>query len=148
MQEGQIKVKAEDNAVTLGDETTQRLDKWLWFARVAKTRSLAQKLVLDGRVRVNRERVGKPAQTVRVGDMVSVQAGEWLRLLEVLAPGVRRGPASEAAEIFRDLAPRAATKLPGAPPDEAPSFPVPARDPGAGRPTKLERRRTDRLRER
>jgi len=134
----------EENTIKYGDETTQRLDKWLWFARLAKTRSAAQRLVTDGQVRINRERVGKPAQTVRVGDLVSVEVASRLRLLEVLAPGARRGPATEAAQLFRDLAPL----LPRAPTELAAHPVVPARDPGAGRPTKLERRRTDRLRDR
>ena len=136
--QGEAKVAGPEAA------STQRLDKWLWFARLAKTRSAAQRLVLDGRVRVNRERTAKPAQAVRVGDLVSVDVADRLRLLEMLAPGARRGPASEAAFLYRDLAP-AATRPPAG---TAPGSEVPARDPGAGRPTKLERRRTDRLRDR
>jgi ribosome-associated heat shock protein Hsp15 len=131
-----------------GDQTTQRLDKWLWFARLAKTRSLAQKLIQDGQVRVNRERVIKPAQTVRPGDMVSVEIGDRLRLLEVIAPGIRRGPASEAAGLFRDLAPQPPRGTTGGPAGTQLDTGLPARDPGTGRPTKRERRRTDRLRDR
>jgi ribosome-associated heat shock protein Hsp15 len=138
---GEIEDMSEDDGDSPG---TQRLDKWLWFARLAKTRSLAQRLVMEGRVRINRERTVKPAQAVRPGDMISVDVGERLRLLEVLAPGARRGPASEAALLFRDLAP-----LPPRGEASAPTGPAaPVRDPGAGRPTKRERRQTDRLRER
>jgi ribosome-associated heat shock protein Hsp15 len=144
---GEIKIMKDDEVIAPEGEATQRLDKWLWFARLAKTRSLAQKLVQDGRVRVNRERTRKPAQTLRVGDIVSVEIGERLRLLEVLAPGSRRGPASEAAMLMRDLAP-----APTRPPSSSasggePGAGVPMRDGGTGRPTKLDRRRLDRLRE-
>jgi len=147
-QEGKIKVVHEDGDISPGDQTTQRLDKWLWFARVVKTRSLAQKLVLDGRVRVNRERTAKPAQTIHVGDLVSVELGQRLRLFEVLAVGARRGPASEAADLFRDLAPPAPASIRGSPASGGAGSGVPSRDLGTGRPTKLERRRTDRLRDR
>lgn len=127
--------------------STQRLDKWLWFARLAKTRSLAQRLVQEGSVRINRERTVKPAQTVRVGDMISVDVGDRLRLLEILAPGIRRGPATQAALLFRDLAPAPPRPEAGASNLTSGKPTVPARDPGAGRPTKRERRQTDRLRE-
>ena len=131
------------------DEKSQRLDKWLWFARFAKTRSIAQRLIQDGRVRVNRERTVKPAHTVRVGDLVSVEIAKRLMLLEVLAPGARRGSASEAAHLYRDLAPPPPRSTFAATATNAPTTEsLPARDPGAGRPTKLERRRIDRLRNR
>jgi len=143
-EQGGIEIMSEDGGESPG---AQRLDKWLWFARLAKTRSLAQRLVQDGCVRINRERTVKPAQSVRAGDMISVEVGDRLRLLEILAPGVRRGPASEAALLFRDLAPAPPKPERGAlTPPTGPA--VPARDAGAGRPTKRERRQTDRLRER
>ena len=143
--EGEIEDGHDDRDATSGNAATQRLDKWLWFARLAKTRSLAQKLVLEGNVRVNRERVVKPAQSVKPGDMVSVELGRQLRLLEVLAAGIRRGPASEAAALFRDLAPKVEKVKGEQPVAEAP---LAEREPGAGRPTKFERRRLDKLRDR
>lgn len=126
----------------------QRLDKWLWFARMAKTRSLAQRLIEEGRVRVNRERIVKSAQTIRPGDLVSVQIGERLRLLEVRSPGLRRGPASQAELLYRDLAPPAPRSAEEGAPTSVPRPALPRRDQGTGRPTKLDRRRTDRLRDR
>ncbi len=128
-------------------ETTQRLDKWLWFARLAKTRSLAQRLVLDGKVRVNRERTSKPSLLVRSGDLVTVNLGERVRLLKVASFGTRRGPAPEAAALFEDLAP--VPPRTGAPHDSssaAASNGLPDRDAGTGRPTKRERRQLDKLR--
>jgi len=84
---------------------TQRLDKWLWFARVVKTRSLAASLVLDGKVRVNRVRIQKPSQTVRPGDVITVTAHSRVRVLKVLATGERRGPAVVAQTLDEDLTP-------------------------------------------
>ncbi|WP_062218411.1 RNA-binding S4 domain-containing protein [Aureimonas sp. D3] len=85
----------------------QRIDKWLFFARVVKSRSLAQKLALSGAVRVNREKVGHAARIVRPGDVLTISVHERVRVLRVLDPGLRRGPASEAARLFEDLTPPA-----------------------------------------
>jgi ribosome-associated heat shock protein Hsp15 len=145
--EGEIMVEDEENAAALPDGR-QRLDKWLWYVRIAKTRSLAQKQIEDGRVRVNRERVTKPAQSIKIGDLVSVEVGKRLRLLKVLAPGQRRGPASQAAELYRDLSPLPVRQPLGEAGVLEPGMLAPARNPGAGRPTKRERRRIDRLRDR
>lgn len=118
----------------------QRLDKWLWFARVIKSRTLAAGLVTEGRVRVNRERVVKPSQLVRPGDVVTVSVGPRVRVLEVVAPGERRGPATEAQGLYRDLTPPRE-----ADPMAAAKSVTPSRDAGAGRPTKRDRRAFDRL---
>jgi len=117
-----------------------RLDKWLWFARVVKSRTLAAGLVEDGKVRLNRERTTKPSQTVRVGDVLTIAVGPRIRILEVAAIGTRRGPASEAQALFIDRSPPPVT-LPSAPPSSG------ERPSGAGRPTKRERRQIDRLTE-
>lgn len=116
----------------------QRLDKWLWFARVIRTRTLAAGLVTDGHVRVNRERIVKPSQTVRPGDVITVAVGARVRILEVAAAGQRRGSAVEAQALFRDLTP------PPEPRSEEPAGDA-VRDQGTGRPTKRDRRLTDRL---
>ena len=86
--------------------STQRLDKWLWFARVAKTRTLASSFVTAGKVRVNRIKVEKPSASVKVGDVITIAAHSRVRVLRVLAAGERRGPAPEAALLFEDLTPR------------------------------------------
>ena len=84
---------------------SQRLDKWLWFARVAKTRTLAATLVADGRVRVNRIRTTKPAQVVKVGDVVTVSVAGGVRVLKIVLAGSRRGPATEAPSCTKKSCP-------------------------------------------
>jgi ribosome-associated heat shock protein Hsp15 len=64
--------------------TTQRIDKWLWFARLVKTRSLAQRLVADGHVRVNRTRLNKASQTVSAGDVISMLVHDRVRVVQVV----------------------------------------------------------------
>ena len=86
----------------------QRLDKWLWFTRVVKTRSLASRLVTDGHVRVNSVRVETAAKAVRPGDIVTVALERHVRVLKVISSGDRRGPAPEARTLYEDLAPRPA----------------------------------------
>ena len=119
----------------------QRIDKWLWFARLVKTRTLAQKLVLSGDVRVNREKIGAASQLVRAGDVLTVIGPRGVRVLKVLAPGTRRGPAPEARLLYEDLTPE-----PGATPATAETAQAADRQPGSGRPTKRDRRAMDRLR--
>jgi len=87
-----------------GDDS-QRLDRWLVFARFFKTRALAADLVGAGRVRVNGQRVSKPGRTVRPGDVLTFAQGGRVRVIRVLAPGSRRGPPSEARGLYHDLDP-------------------------------------------
>ncbi|QXX75558.1 RNA-binding S4 domain-containing protein [Methylovirgula sp. HY1] len=84
----------------------QRLDKWLWFARVVKTRSLAAKLVLDGHVRVNAQRIEIPAKPVGPGDVLTIALESRIAVLRIVGIGERRGPFSEARLLFEDLNPR------------------------------------------
>ena len=81
-----------------------RLDQWLWFARFAKSRSLAARLCAAGTVTINGSAVIKPNQTVRVGDVVMLPQAGWQRTVRVLALGTRRGPASEARLLYEDAA--------------------------------------------
>jgi ribosome-associated heat shock protein Hsp15 len=120
-----------------------RLDKWLWFARVVKSRTLAAGLVADGKVRLNRERTTKPSQMVRVGDVITVAVGPRIRVLEIVAMGARRGPASEAQGLYIDRSPPPAV---AASPTVSP--PSAEREAGSGRPTKRDRRMIDRFKER
>jgi ribosome-associated heat shock protein Hsp15 len=97
-----------------------RLDKWLWHARVCKSRAIAARLIGDGAVRLNATRVTKPATPVRVGDGVSFAQGGRVRALRILALGTRRGPAPEAQALYEDLEARAAdarAKAPALEPD-------------------------------
>ena len=86
-------------------EGQRRLDKWLWFARFARTRSLAARLVTDGHVRLNGKRVETPAKGVAVGDVVTVAAAHGTASVRVLDLGERRGPAPEARRLYADLLP-------------------------------------------
>lgn len=119
----------------------QRLDKWLFFTRVVKSRSLAAKLVQAGRVRVNRDKAEQASHLVKHGDVLTVTLDRRVVVLKVLAGGTRRGPAEEARTLYEDLTPPPAPRD-AAPPDALP----PIREVGSGRPTKKERRETDRLR--
>jgi ribosome-associated heat shock protein Hsp15 len=116
----------------------QRIDKWLWHARVVRTRSAAAALVDGGMVRVNNERVKQPSRLVRPNDVITVALDRSVRILKVTGYAERRGSATVARGLFEDLTPLA----------ESTSTDPPSgvRDDGAGRPTKRERRVTDRLR--
>ena len=115
----------------------QRIDKWLWHARVARTRTAAAALVTQGDVRLNGERVSASSQPVKAGDVVTVALDRTIRILKVTGFAERRGDADASRLLWEDL-------TPVAPPREA--GPVTAeRDAGSGRPTKQERRAMDRL---
>ena len=127
---------------------TLRLDKWLWFARFFKTRSLATKYVQGGKLRVNTVNVAKPHYSLRVGDVLTFPMRSGIKVVKVLDLGSRRGPAPEAQTLYEDMSPPP-PKRTDAEEENGPSpaaGPVAARERGAGRPTKRERRETDRLR--
>lgn len=84
-------------------ETRQRIDKWLWFARVVKTRPLAAALVSDGQVRVNRVKITKPGHDISIGDVMTISVAGRVRILKILACAPRRGPASEAQLLYEDM---------------------------------------------
>lgn len=83
----------------------QRLDKWLWHARVTKSRTLAQKLVESGAVRVNGQRVSGPDTRVGPGDGLTIQIHGRLRVLKILALAERRGAPAIAAALYEDISP-------------------------------------------
>ncbi len=115
----------------------QRLDKWLWFARVVKTRTLAAKLVAEGHVRVNGIRADAPAKQVGAGDVLTIALERRVLLYKVSSGGERRGPYEEARLLYEDLTP------PPEPKSQTPA--IPQRYPGSGRPTKKDRRDQDRF---
>lgn len=80
-----------------------RLDKWLFHARFWKTRSAAAEALAEGAVRLNGRRITKPAQAVGPGDVLTFVQGGRVRVIRVLAPGQRRGPAEEARGLYDDL---------------------------------------------
>jgi ribosome-associated heat shock protein Hsp15 len=123
----------------------QRLDRWLWFTRAAKTRSFAAALIEAGKIRVNRIKVDKPAYRLKTGDIVTSSAREHVAIWKVLAFGKRRGPASEARQLYEDLAPPPPPKPESPDALQMPDAASGQRDPGSGRPTKRDRRQVDRL---
>lgn len=120
----------------------QRLDKWLWFARVVKSRTLAATLIAGGKIRVNKVKVDKPSHMVKTGDVITSTIKKSVRVLKVCAPGQRRGPASEAAKLYEDLSPPVPRATPAG---QAIAAAQAGRPAGAGRPTKRDRRAIDRL---
>ena len=84
---------------------TQRLDRWLWCARFAKSRSLAAKLCTSERVLLGEALVQKAHHAVRVGDRLTLRLGRLERRIEVLALALRRGPAREARTLYAETAP-------------------------------------------
>jgi ribosome-associated heat shock protein Hsp15 len=111
----------------------------LWHARFARTRSLAAKLVSAARFRINGNPTEKAHHAVRPGDVLTFPLGPHIRVIKVVALGTRRGPAPEARLLYEDLDPP--QPKPPAPAEST----VAAREDGAGRPTKRERRAIDRL---
>jgi len=98
---------------------SQRIDKWLFFARVVKSRSLAAKLAQAGRVRINGRKIEQPSDAVKPGDVLTITLERRILVCRVLDPGARRGPAGEAALLYENVSPTSGTN---APPDELPSF--------------------------
>ena len=80
-----------------------RLDKWLWHARMCKTRAQAAALCSTGSLQLNGQPVHKPAQVVKIGDIVIMPRGSALVTFEVLGLGIRRGPFAEASALYRVL---------------------------------------------
>ncbi len=83
----------------------QRLDRWLFFSRATRSRTLAQKLIGAGLVRVNSARVLAPDRLIGPGDVLTMTLGHRLLVWRVLDAGHRRGPAAEAAGLYEDLTP-------------------------------------------
>lgn len=80
-----------------------RLDKFLWFARIVKTRALAQALAEEGRIRIGGRLIDRAHAPVRVGDVLSFAQRGSVRVLRVEALPARRGPSSEARALYSDL---------------------------------------------
>ncbi len=122
---------------------SQRLDKWLWYARFFKSRSLATKFCASGKLRVNGHVVRKAHQGIHAGDVLTFPKGRDIRVVRVADLGARRGPAVEARTLYDDLDPPKPGKKrePGGPRPLAAA----KREQGSGRPTKRERRDTDKF---
>jgi ribosome-associated heat shock protein Hsp15 len=82
----------------------QRLDRWLFFSRLIKSREKAQALIRDGHVRLNGKRCEIPAQNVRPGDVLTVSLERAIRVIRIKECGARRGPAAEAQGLYEEIA--------------------------------------------
>ena len=92
-------------AENAGPADHQRLDKWLWFAHVMRTRRGAQEIAVSGHVRLGGKRVSSASQQVRAGDVLTIALEGRVRVLEVVGFALRRGNAAAAARLFRDHSP-------------------------------------------
>ncbi len=92
---------------------TQRADKWLWQARLYKSRSLAAREVMNGRLRINGVRASRPAAPVRPGDVLTLARAGRVDVLRVEALAQRRGPATEARLLYSEIAPEAGSGAQG-----------------------------------
>jgi ribosome-associated heat shock protein Hsp15 len=117
--------------------TGARIDSWMWAVRLYKTRSASKAGIVGGHVNVNGVRV-KPSYRVVPGDRVEATIGQRVRIAEVVEPIEKRVGAARAAECLVDHSPP--------PPKREHVGPAGEREPGAGRPTKKERRDLNRLR--
>jgi ribosome-associated heat shock protein Hsp15 len=123
-----------------GDKTLEevRIDRWLWAARFFKSRTLAAKACIGGKVDIN-GKGAKSHKSVKPGDLIEFMVGDWERKVKVLMLAERRGPAAAARLLYEDLSP---------PPPSKTDFlfsPTPSRPKGAGRPTKREGRKLRKL---
>ena len=122
-----------------------RLDKWLWYARFFKTRSLATKLISSGKLRINGEVTLKPHRQAQIGQVLTFAQGPLIRVIRIDEIGKCRGPAAEAATLYTDLDP---------PPARNTNEEVRLHNSrfenrliGSGRPTKKDRRETTKLKD-
>lgn len=113
-----------------------RVDKWLWAARLFKTRSLASEAIKGGKVEINGQRI-KPSRELRVGETLTVRQGYDQKTLVITQLSDRRGPASAAQKLYQETAESQQTR---AREQELRQLAASQRPHGAGRPTKRERR--------
>jgi ribosome-associated heat shock protein Hsp15 len=115
------KYRAEERSRQVAPpRATIRLDKWLWQARFFRSRPMACEMIDEGHLRLNGQRCLKAGHQVGAGDTLTFPQGGRIRLIRVLAPGARRGPAAEAQGLYLDLDPQ--SNLPDDP-DQERDFP-------------------------
>ncbi|MBC9245610.1 RNA-binding S4 domain-containing protein [Paracoccus sp. 11-3] len=98
-----ILLKSESPKDGVQASPEQRLDKWLFFARLFKSRGLAAERIEGGGIRLNGQPCRKPGKSVRVGDELVISAFGRVRAVRIRDLGTRRGPATEAQELFEDI---------------------------------------------
>jgi ribosome-associated heat shock protein Hsp15 len=116
-----------------------RVDKWLWAARLVKTRSLAAEAVKGGRVEVNGQRI-KPSKDVGPGDRLEITIGQTRLAVIIRGTAERRGPATEAVKLYEETAESRDERERAAAERRLAGTPL---TPGGARPTKRDRRRFD-----
>ena len=126
------------------EETKTRLDKWLWHARFFKTRTQATKLIQSGKLRINGDLTNKPYRIATIGMVLTFPKAKHVRVIKILEIGQRRGPALEAMALYEDLSP--IIKEPNKH-DLNKDVGFETRETGTGRPTKKQRRETERLKD-
>ena len=140
MKKYSYKVDADVNPIR---SAPVRLDKWLWYARFFKTRSLATKLISSGKLRINGELTSKPHRQAQIGQVLTFAQGPYIRVIRIDEIGKCRGPAAEAATLYTDLDHRPARKTNKEVGLHNSRFEN--RLMGSGRPTKKDRRETTKL---
>ncbi len=113
-----------------------RLDKWLWYARVVKTRTKAQALVRQGKVRIDTIKTSSPSRPVQINEVLTITLERKIRILRVLHMATRRGSAPEAQLLYEDLTPPPVPRSSSLHSQKLHA----ARGEGEGRPTKKQRR--------
>ena len=128
------------------ENNNHRIDKWLWHARFFKSRTQATKFCEGGKLRINNVIIKKSHYRAAIGDVLTFLKGQNVRIIEIKKLTFRRGPASEAGDLYKDLRPLSAM-IKGEiekDPDHG-SMQIGRRDPGSGRPTKADRRAIEKL---
>lgn len=118
-----------------------RLDKWLWYARFFKSRTLAGRFCNDGKIRLNQKPVSKANTNIKINDVLTFNINDRVRVIRIENLGTRRGPAAEAATLYFDMSPIIEKKA------ITTDGPPARREPGSGRPTKAERRAIDKFKD-
>ena len=116
-----------------------RLDLYLFYIRIFKSRNLATKFIISNRLRISGQVTQKPHKLILIGDVLSLPIQDYVKILKVVDIPKRRGPFSEALNYYEDITP---LKTQENKVNVSPRFKFVER---VGRPTKLERRQTDKL---
>ena len=124
------------------EENIVRMDKWLWAARLFKTRSLAADAIKGGKVKVDGNPV-KPSREVKEGDIIQVQIEQLHKVVQVKTIIKNRVSAKQVPEIYNDLTPKEEYERI----EFMHAYKAEWRDRGAGRPTKKERRMIERMKD-
>ncbi len=118
------------------------MDKWLWAARLFKTRSLAADAIKGGKVKVDGNPI-KPSREVKVGEVIQVQIGQLHKEVEVKAVAKNRVPPKQVPEVYNDLTPKEEYERI----EFMNAYKTEWRDRGTGRPTKKERRLIEKMKD-